>query len=343
MKTTSLILTTLMSLVLSLTASAQSTSPKFQPRIVEITPAQASIGQTITVRLESAVFADITLKATARDAVRRGFTPDSASATPRILFTNSSGRQELDGVNVIYLGSHRYSVEVPDGARSGKLRYKSTNSDTLSTVNFTLVNSGYFFINRSQFSITSISVDRVERLGNSLLPPVAPASPIAAGKIVGTTPGNHGLQVTLGAADSGDVITYYLPATAATTPHKSMVIEKMLAGEFLTASRNARELGTKLTASWKDLVFPENGQSFVRGFDFTYDLVTKTTTWKHWTTSQSNVDAAGTMSEPASWELNPTRVILSLIKSDGTLFGAISVDFLTKTLFPRDGNSYELE
>ena len=357
MKTKSLLLSVLLGLVLSITGNSYAFN--LIDRIVEIAPSQAAVGQTIIVRLDSP---KMLLSPAAQAALtqlnkqfRRGLVPGGVIGNrpaPKIYFTGANGQQTVEGTNVTSLGNLRYSVRVPNGARNGRLRFRSGIADSLSTVNFTLANTGYKFINFSQFNIVSIKVDNVERLNGQIVQATLPSNPDVFVFDVGTTPGNHSMQVTVGRSLAEPVMVYFLPSVQATSPLNEIEVGTMLAGEYMVASPNASISGNNITASWQTLIntfvpdgSPSGGStsSTVNGFDFTFNASTNVTTWKNWNRTRTNVVGSGTVREPTSWLLNPTGTALQLANSNGSIYTTINVNFLTKTFTAPDGNSYELQ
>ena len=344
MKTASILITTLLSLVLSLTTSAQGAATLLT-KIVEISPAQASAGQTITVRVESASITGIAQKFSIPQLskFRRAVIPTVGSSTPRIFFTGSTGQQNVEAQNVVSLGNNRYSLRVPSNARSGKLRYQVGGASSLSTPTFTLVTTGYTFVNFGQFNITSIKIDNVERLGGQIVQATLPTDPNVFLIDIGATSGNHSMQVTVGRSAAEPVMVYFLPSVAATSPFNQIEVGTMLAGEYLTASPNATVQNNVITSSWQTLIVGANGNVSVNGFDFSFNMATNTTTWKHWIGDRPNVAATGSMAEPTSWPLNPATMTLALRTSNNALYSNITVNLLNKTMLAADGNSYELQ
>jgi hypothetical protein len=265
------------------------------------------------------------------------------SATPRIFFTGSTGQQNVEAQNVTSLGNNRYSLRVPNNARTGKLRYQVGSASSLSTPTFTIVSSGYTFINFGQFNITSIKIDNVERLGGQVVQATLPSNPNVFLIDIGATAGNHSMQVTVGRSPAEPVMVYFLPSVAATSPFNQIEVGNMLAGEYMTASPNALVQNNIITASWQTLIVGANGNVSVNGFDFSFNLTTNTTTWKHWIGDRPNVVATGSMAEPTSWPLNPATMTLALRTSNNTLYTNITVNLLNKTMLAVDGNTYELQ
>ena len=345
MKTKSILLALLTSFFLSLTHQAQATIGLLT-KIVEISPAQAAVGQTITVRTETANLAGIAnqiAKLPSNLRFRRGVVPGLGNSPVKIFFTGANGQQTVEGQNVTSLGNNRYTVQVPSGARSGRLRLQRGLTSITSTPTFTLVTAGYAIDNYSQFDIISIRVDNVERLNPQVVRATSPTSPTVNGVDVGATPGNHSLQVTLGRSPTEPVMVYALPAVPATNPLMGIRLEIMKAGEYLVASPAARINGTTLTASWQTFVFDPAGNNTVNGFDFTFNQANGQTTWRHWIGSQTNIVRSGNVVEPTTWALNPATVRLQLM-SGTQLYTEVVVNFRNASLFAvGDGRTYDLQ
>lgn len=345
MKTRSFLIAALSSIFLGITAEVQA-SITFLTKIVEISPAQAMVGQTITVRTESpntAALANSLAKLPEQLRFRRGVVPGLGSSQVKIFFTGANGQQTVEGQNVTPLGNNRYSVRVPNGARSGRLRLQRGAASSLSTPSFTLVSAGYGIDNYSQFDIISIKVDNVERLHPQVVRATSPSSPTVEGVDVGATPGNHSLQVTLGRSPSEPVMVYALPAVAATNPLQGVRLEIMKAGEYLVASPVARISGTSITASWQTFIFDPAGNHTVNGFDFTFNQATGVTTWRHWLGTQTNVVRSGNVVEPTNWALNPASVRLQL-RAGAQLYTEVVLNFQNASFFAvGDGRTYNLQ
>lgn len=346
MKTKSILLTALLGMLLSLGTSTQA-AIGLLTRIVEISPAQAAAGQTITVRTESPNLSGITnslAKLSIPQRFRRGVIPGAGSTGVKIFFTGADEQQTVEGQNLVSLGNNRYSVRVPGGARTGKLRFQRGLSSSLSTPTFTLVSTGYTFVNFSQFNVISIKIDNVERLGGQMLQATLPSNPNVFNIGIGATPGNHSLQVTVGRSLNEPVMVYALPSVAATSPFNEVHVGITMAGEYLTASPNAAVIGSNLTANWQTFIPGLNGSASVNGFDFTFNQATGLTTWRHWVGDRPNVVASGSVAEPASWPLNPATMTLALRHTNGSIFTNITVNFLTKSMFVNgDGRTYDLQ
>lgn len=344
MKTKSIILTVLTTLTVSLPNGRAAinliplppASPLVKP-IVEISPSEATVGQVIIVRTESWRFGNPYL---------------SKGGTPKIYFSGGAwGGPRTPGGNVTPLGNDRYSVVVPQGARSGHLRFENNAGNSYSTVMLTVVTAGYSVVNLSQFNIVSVKVDNVERLaspftsGQPLITPIPatlPSEPNAFLADLDATAGNHSIQITLGPSPSQPVITYFLPSVSATIPLNNINVGIMLLGEYLVASPNATTKGNNVIASWQTLIINPDGPS-INGLDFTHNTATGATSWAHWIGDRPNVVASGPVTEPANRSLNPTSVFLQLRRANGTPYRNIIIDLLTKTLFADDGFSYELQ
>lgn len=319
----------------------------FVPKIVEISPAEALPGQVITVRTASPPFIG---SRTLRELQNRVTSLISAHPLalvgipqpPKIWFANSIGQTWVLGGPVTALGDGRYSVVVPQNAHSGKLRFENSIGSSYSTVNFTLVTAGYSIVNLSQFDVVSVKVDNVERLSGQPLPAVAQTDLNVFVADVGTMPGNHSVQITLGPSLDQPVIVYQVTAEA-TTSMNIIEVGIMAAGEYLTASPNAVGSGNNITASWQTLIVGPNGTLSVNGFEITRNTSTGALSWVNWFGDKTNVVASGTIAEPANWPLNPDSVTLQLRRGNGALYSNITVDLLNKSFVAADGNTYELQ
>lgn len=316
----------------------------FVPKIVEISPSQALPGQVITVRTASSALSPL-LRDFQNDLLRllraRGF-PLGTSRPPNIYFANAIGQTWVPGGSVTALGDGRYSVVVPLNAHSGKLRFETLSGSSYSTVDFTLVTAGYSIANLSQFNVVSVKVDNVERLTGQTLPAVAQTEPNVFVADIGTTPGNHTVQVTLGPSLDQPVIVYEVTAEA-TTGVNTIEVGIMTAGEYLTASPNAVVSGNDITASWQTLIVDPTGTVSVNGFEITRNTSTGALSWVNWFGDKPNVVASGTIAEPADWPLNPDSVTLALRRGNGAFYSNITVDLLSKSFVATDGNTYELQ
>jgi len=319
----------------------------FVSQIVEISPAQAMAGQTITVRVAPTALMTFVAQRNQQlnlAALRPlNLTPLFAAQPPKIFFPDSLGFQWIPGTSMTSLGDNRYSVVVPAAGRSGKLRFETSAGSSYSTVDFTRVNAGYSFVNLSQFNVVSVKVDGVERLAGQSIPATLPTNPNVFVADVGTTPGNHSLTVTIGRSVNQPVIVFGPFTANATVPTNVIEVGIMAAGDYLTASPNAAVSGNNITASWQTLIVNANGALSVNGFDFTRNVNTGVTTWVNWFGDRPNVVATGNVSEPANWPLNPTSVTLQLRRPNGALYTSAVVNLLNKTFIPADGNSYELQ
>jgi hypothetical protein len=331
------------------------------PPIVEILPPEASAGQTIIVRTQLRSRSTSTLNNSFNTIgqvvpsfqpfptyddlkLPKTYIPGLPLATPRIYFCgpNYPGPR-VPGENVTALGNNRYRVTVPRNARSGQLRFETSAGNSYSTVNLTVVSTGYSIVNFSQFDVVSIRVDNIERLAGQEIPATLPSNPDVFLADVGATQGNHSMQITLGPSASQPVITYFLASVAATNPFNEIQVGIMGVGEYFVASPNATVSGNNVTASWQTLFINPDATLLVNGFDFTHNTSTGVTTWANWNFDRTGVVASGTVAEPESWPLNPTTLTLELRRNNGSFWTNVDIDFLNKSFVADDEFTYELQ
>ena len=353
MKTKSLFLSALVSLIFSFASRSQAAG--LLDYIAEIQPNQAVVGQTITVRTDSQPVpqnANSAVLSSLLNRYRRGVVPVTTSVAARIFFTGANGQQTIEAQNVVRADSTHYTLTVPNGAYSGKLRLQVDGKTfSLSTSNFTLLSTGYEVENHSQFNVVSVKVDGQERL----FPQSVPAWTANQGAFyadIGATPNNHTVQITLGPSLSQPVYTY-TTTQPATHPFNLFTVTTLLAGEYLSGSAHATVSGNNTTASWQSVIISvgdvaspagPSANASTNGFEFTLNNNTGITTWTNWVGRKDNVIARGTLREPTSWFLNPTASSFQLINNNNQIYATITVDFLNKTFSNLlDGNTYELQ
>jgi hypothetical protein len=335
------------------------------PPIVEILPPEATIGQTIIVRTQFVSKSTSTSTSTLSGSLNtigqvvpsfepfpssddlkipRTYLPGLPLETPSIYFCGTTyPGPRVPGANVTPLGNNRYSVTVPRNARSGQLRFETSAGNSYSTVNLTVVSTGYSVVNFSQFDVVSIRVDNVERLAGQEIPATLPSDPNVFLADVGATQGNHSVQITLGPSASQRVIAFFLPSIAATNPFPEIQVGIMDVGEYFVASPNVTISGNNITASWQTLFINPDATLLVNGFDFTRDTATGVTTWANWNFDRTKVVASGTVAEPENWPLNPVTLTLELRRSNGSFYTNLDIDFLNKSFVADDGFLYELQ
>lgn len=336
---------TLLSSVVS-TASAQSILST--SRITVISPTQAAVGQTVTVtvttpQLDAAFLAYLKQR---NDLFKpfpgRALSGLSSQNQPvKILFSAGLG-QFIEGTNVTDLGEQRYSVRVPQGARTGQMKYQRGFTSSLSTGTFTLVNTGFAIQNDGQYNVVSLKIDNVERLtGGQVIAPGATLN-------LGTTPGNRQVQFVFGITASRQIYGVPLGTFAARTSTTNtfpqpLVIGRLLARHFLAAAPRFTISGSFITTSYQALDANLN----VYGFDFTMNMTTSAMTFKHWAGDRTNVLNTGTVAEPVSWSNNAAVVTVRFLNSNGSLYGNANLTLNNPGFLPSiivgDGLIYEMQ
>lgn len=355
--------TTLLALAASLLTVAASTSANAQSirlltQITEIIPSQAMAGQTITVKVtRNDLLLNSALKDIRQNALKdiaRRFPGRTGSPTAKIFFTGATTGSFVEGQNVVRVNDDTFTVRVPSTARSGPMRLQMGLGTSLSRVNFTLTSTGFTFANLSQFNVVSLKIDNVERLTPGQVIAAVPHNvPDVNVLDVGTTAGNHNIQVTLGLDAARPIMVLFFPTRAAqplisTSQGFSnpIALQLMLGGEYLASSPNAVSVvGSSRTVSWQALQFQANGSLVVHGFDFTFNSATGGTTFKHWISDRPNVVAQGTVVEPtaAQWGINLPAVNLPLRLSNGSNYTVLNVNLAAASLTATDGLTYNMQ
>lgn len=321
-----------------LTGSAAAQSA-LVPRIVDIAPREACVGQIITVHT-AVMQVSLPPLTGYRAASYALHFPLYNPQSPRIYFADTSGQPTIRGLAVVRIDDDSYRVTVPPNARSGPLRFENGFN---SLVNLSVSVAGYTISNLSQFDVVSVRIDGIERLAPAEIQAVSQSSATFNLADIGTTPGNHLVEVTIGPSLAQRVIVYAVQAQA-TSPTNVIEVTLMAAGEYLASSPNRTVAGNKVTCSWQTFVVaPDPADSFVKGFDFTFDAAAVTTTWTHWSGSRSNQLASGRVVEPTNWLLNPTAVVLQLRRTNGQAYMNVTVDLLNASLVAADGFPYDLQ
>lgn len=354
--------TTLLAIAASLLTSVASTvsaqSIRLLTQITEIIPSQAMAGQTITVKVtRNDILLNSALKeirpAFLKDIARR-FPGRTGSQTTKIFFTGATAGSFVEGQNIVRVNDDTFTVRVPSTARSGPMRLQMGLATSTSRVNFTLTSVGYTFANLSQFNIVSVKIDNVERLTPGQVVAAVPASASNVNVLdVGTTTGNHNIQVTVGLDAARPIMVVFFPARAAQTLisqnqgfRDPIQLGLMLGGEYLASSPNAVSVsGTSRTVSWQGLNVQANGTLVVHGFDFTFNSATGATTFKHWIGDRPNVVAQGTVVEPtaAQWGINLPAVNLPLRLANGSNYTVLNVNLAAASMTATDGLTYEMQ
>lgn len=349
------------SLLTSMVSSAHAqTTLRLINQIDEIIPAQAIVGQTLTVKInntESHIaeflkrdYVNIKLQ----EILRRFAGRFTITQTKKIFFSRAGVNSFVEGLNLVQVNTDTFTVQVPQGARSGPMKLQIGGASSMSIPDFTLATTGFTFGNLSQFNVVSLKIDDVERLTPGQ---VIGAVPITEPNVnvldVGTTAGNHNIQVVMGLDASRPIMVLFFgsrTAQASAGPNQGfrnpIALNQMLAGEYLSSSPNVvSSSGTSRTVSWQGIQVQPDNVLVVHGFDFTYNSSTNVTTFKHWIGDRPNVDAQGTVTEPtpAQWGVNFPAVNLPLRRSNGSLYTTIQVNLVAGTLSATDGLRYELQ
>lgn len=324
-------------------------------QISEITPSQASVGQTITVKISQPTLA-ITQKfdASKLQALAGRFPGVPANQTLQIQFTGATTNSFVNGENVTRINADTYTVRVPSGARTGRMRLKRGVGTSLSRTNFVLTSQGFTIENQCQYNIVSVRIGGVERLAaGQTIPAVASTNPNVNVLDTGTTAGNHSIQVTVGPNAANPVMVIFLPTQAAQrfiSPSQGFAnpigILPIRAGNYLTSSPNTVSSTTvSRTVSWQTLTVQANGSLQVNGFDFTHNANTGLTTYVHWIGDRPNVSSTGTVVEPtlAQWGLNRSVMPITLRNNSGATFTTLQVTLPAASALATDGNTYVMQ
>jgi hypothetical protein len=338
------------------TASAQSV--RLLTQITDIIPSQAMAGQTITVKItRNELLLNPVLKeirpAALKNLVGR-FPGRTGNQTTKIFFTGATAGSFVEAQNLTRVNDDTFTVRVPNGARSGPMRLQMGIATSVSRVNFTLTSVGFTFANLSQFNVVSVKIDNVERLAaGQVIAAVPHTSPNVNILDVGTTAGNHNIQVTVGIDAARPIMVLFFPTRAAQTliaPNQGfnnpIPLGLMLGGEYLASSPNAVSVvGSSRTVSWQSVQVQANGTLVVHGFDFTFNSSTGVTTFKHWIGDRPNVVAEGTVVEPtaAQWGINLPAVNLPLRRSNGSNYTVLNVNLAGASMTATDGLVYEMQ
>ncbi len=348
MKHRSILLALAASLLTSVASTVSAQNILSTTRITQISPAQAAVGQTITVTVTTPEFDPAVLKLIKirndqfRPLQGRIISGLSSRNHPvKILFSAGSGRF-IEGTNVTDLGGQRYSVRVPQGARTGQLKYQRGFSYSLSTGTFTLVSTGFTIQNTSQYNVVSLKIDGAERLSGGQM--IAPGASLN----LGTSSGNRQVSFTFGINVSRPFYSVPLGTFAARQSSSSsfpqpLVIGRLQARQFLAAARLYTINGNLITTSWQALDSNLN----VYGFDFTMNMITFEMSFIQWAGNKSNVIASGTVREPLSWPNNAAAVMVPFFRSNGTSYGNAQLTLSSPGFLPSlivgDGLIYEMQ
>jgi hypothetical protein len=344
--------TTLLAIAASLLTSVGSTSHAqgilSTSRITQISPSQAAVGQTITVTVTTPEIdpALASFLRTRNDLFKalpgRAISGLSSQNQPvKILFSAGSG-QFVEGTNVTDLGNQRYSVRVPQGGRTGQLKYQRGFSHSLSTGTFTLVNLGFTIQNSAQYNVVSLKINGAERLSAGQV--IAPGASVN----LGTSSGNHQVVFTFGINASRPIYaaplgTFPARQSSGSTFPQPLVIGRLQARQFLAAAPLFTLNGNLITTSWQALDANLN----VYGFDFTMNMTTFEMTFIQWAFRKSNVLASGSVREPTNWQNNASSVLVPFHLGNGTLYGNAQLTLSNPGFLPSlivgDGLIYEMQ
>lgn len=346
------------SLLTSMVSTANAQGIRLIQQISEIIPSQAAAGQTITVKINNTDLQQLDfikqVNPKLQEAIRRFPSRPIGSQQTKIFFTGATANSFVEGQNLTRINSNTFTVRVPTTARSGVMKMQAGFASSTSTARFTLVTTGFTFANLSQYNVVSLKIDNIERLtpGQTIaaVPHTAPNVNVLD---VGTTTGNHTIQVTIGPDAARPIMVLFFPARAAQTLTSNnqgfrnpIALNPMLAGEYLVSSPNTvTSTNTSRTVSWQGLRVQANGSLAVHGFDFTFNSSNSVTTFKHWINDRPNVVAQGTVSEPtlAQWGINFPGLNLQLRNTSGSNYATISVNLTAATFSAPDGLTYEMQ
>jgi hypothetical protein len=324
-------------------------------RISEITPAQASVGQTITVKISQPTLVLPTKIDTQKLQLLAGRFPGiAANQALQIQFTGATTGSFVNGENVTRISSDTYTVRVPSSARSGRMRLKRGLATSLSQTSFVLTSLGFAIENQCQYNIVSIKIDGVERLSAGQTVAAVPAtSPNVNILDIGTTAGSHTIEVTVGPNAANPVMVIFLPSQTAQrflSPSQGFAnpigILPIRAGSYLTSSPNTvSATNVSRTVSWQTVTVQANGNLQVNGFDFTFNSTTGVTTYVHWIGDRPNITSTGTVVEPslAQWGLNRSVMPITLRANNGSNFTTLQVTLPAARALASDGNTYEMQ
>lgn len=304
--------TALFTLAASLLVSAVSplqAAPVLLNRITNITPAQASVGQQIVVTVSNPALDPALaqlLKINRNKFIDfSGRLPNFSSLiTPYKVMFQGAGTSFIEGQQFTSLGDNRYSVVVPQGARTGRLKLvRGSGSEapsSLSTGTFTVVTLGIAVDNRSQYNVVSIQVNGVEKLGANQV--VAPGQVADIGLPAGSNYRviyfiGHNRQRPILGRDAGVVAAR--PAINAQGHFPvSATVARLTAREMLRSTPSFTVNGNFMTSRWMGLNVLTG---FFEGYDFISDITNGNMTFRRWQGDPQTVVASGTVNEPSSW------------------------------------------
>lgn len=350
--------TTLLAIAASFLASVASSvqaAPLLLSRITTISPAQASVGQVIEVtvsrpELDPAIAKLIQINKSKLINISSRFPSNLANRfgpNYKVFFTGP-GSTFVEGQNLTSLGNNRYSVVVPQGARTGRLKLvNGTGSlapSSLSSGSFTVSNLGIGFFNNSQYNMVSIQVNGVEQLtGNQV---VVPGGFGDLGLPAGS---NYRVIYSIGldrtrpilTRDGGTVTARPFNAAEGGYPI-AVTAARLTAREMLRSTPSFTLNGNLMTSRWMGLNVLTG---FFDGYDFISDITTGAMSFRKWQGDPATVIATGTVIEPTSWP-NLTREIAVTLRNPNNTVHANIVITLTNpgflpTFITGDGLTYE--
>lgn len=329
---------TLLLTVLALGAACGATTAQtliLANRITQITPSEGLPGEVITVRVAPHPIIEINRQRSLLIFGGRRLPVRPVTQTPRLPRIQFTGRNGafVNGLNVRVLDGERYSVTVPDSARTGPMRLETisgtSSAFSTSTAIFTFVECGYAVANESQFNIVSIKVDGVEKLAPAVIQAVPSTATDVFARGIGALPGNHDLLVTIGENSQHPVMTFPINVLA-TTPLMGMNTPTVPAGEFLTLRREFENVtGPVFTSLWQHTEYNLDGSIFeIYSYHFEYNEDTGTTTFT--LRNQGGELASGQLREPAVWPANPRVIQLQMVGANGGVVDTLEYDITNK-------------
>jgi hypothetical protein len=295
-----------------------------QTRISSFTPAEGAVGQRIVVTVTASSLSFQAPPDISPDTTRFQF------RGPNLTFINATTTRIGTTVSLLGLSRTRkwtYSVTVPAGAQTGRLRMRRGTLTVDSASNFSMRTTGMSIGNLAQYNIIGTKVDGVERLAPQTLPATLPTAPNLFIADIGAAAGNHVVAVTLGIAANQPIMTLTSPSVPAQTPFFEQPINPITMAQFLAFRANSTAFGF---GSWQGLTIdPVTALPVAHGFDFTFNPQTGHTTYAFWANSdRSHVLSRGTVQEPTSWPLNANTVNFRLIKDTGIVDLNLSINML---------------
>lgn len=347
--------TALLALAASFLVSSIQAAPVLLNRITTIAPAQASVGQEVVVTISSpeldpaiAKLIQINKSKLINLSTRLPANLSGRFAPSYKVFFTSAGTSFVEGRNLTSLGNNRYSVVVPQGARTGRLKLvRGTGSQapsSLSTGTFTLTNLGIALHNQSQYHLVSIKVNGVERLAANQ--GVQPGDFFDIGLPAGS---NHRVIYSIGIDQNRPILTRDAGATTARAFDTgiggyptAVTVGRLTAREMLRSTPSFTLNGNLMTSRWMGFNVPTG---FFDGYDFISDTNTGSMTFRKWQGDPSNVIASGTVNEPNSWANLVNQIAVPLRNTNGSVHANIAITLTNPGFLPSfitgDGLTYE--